>query len=362
MTTLLTIRPPEGDAYRIAFSGSSFVDPASDIDNEIDTTNLWALPGLADAHAHLTMNSINDTKGFNEQAMKSNIPVAAWAHVENGVLLILDKGAGSDISLTSLDHDAAVRPHVEAAGAMIHPRDGYMPGFGAEVEPDDLVEFVRNRAKTSGGWVKIVGDWPRPGVGPLNNYPMETLSEAVDVVHAAGARVAIHSMADSASDAVAAGVDSIEHGPFLTADDLRDLGARGGAWVPTIVNMLYLADMLGHDSTGGKMFLRGLGKMRENLPLAEEIGVTVLAGTDMAVPHGKVAIEAMRLKDFGLSNRAATKATSTDAYAYVGKADSIAIGETADAVFFNENPFDNVDTLDDPQLIIRSGQIVRSSL
>jgi len=274
------------------------------------------------------------------------------------VLLILDKGAGSDLNLTSLDHDADLRPYLEVAGTMIHPRDGYMAGYGVEVEQEDLVEYVRTKAQTRGGWVKIIGDWPRAGLGPVTNYPVEILTEAVNVVHAAGARVAVHTMAASASDAVQAGVDSIEHGPFLTADDLVTLGKRGGAWVPTVVNMLYFADLLGPESSGGKMFLRGLENMRENLPLAEELGITVLAGTDLAVPHGKVAIEAMRLKEYGLSDKAATEAASTSAYAYAGRATSIRRGQSASVVFFKENPFENVTTLRDPQVIVHHGKII----
>lgn len=358
MRTLLTIRPPEGDTYSIGIDGDRFADPDDTMDQRIDTSGLWALPGLADAHTHLTMTSADDLKGITQDTMKENIPAMAWAHVENGVLLILDKGGGSDLNLTSLDHDADLRPYIEVAGSMIHPRDGYAPDFGAEVEPEDLVEFVRTQAQPKGGWVKIIGDWPRRGRGPVTNYPVEILTEAVKVVHAAGARVAVHTMAASASDAVQAGVDSIEHGPFLTPDDLATLGRRGGAWVPTVVNMLYFAGLLGPESSGGKMFLRGLENMRENLPLAERLGVTVLAGTDMAVPHGKVAIEAMRLKEYGLSDRAATEATSTSAYGYVGRSDSIRQGETADVVFFKENPYESVATLRDPQLIIRRGNII----
>ncbi len=358
MKTLLTIRPPEGETYSIGIDGERFVDPKEAMDHEVDTSGLWALPGLADAHTHLTMTSADDLKGITETTMRRNIPAMAWAHVENGVLLILDKGAGSDLNLTSLDHDEDLRPYIEVAGSMIHPRDGYAPDFGAEVEPEELVEYVRSRAQTRGGWVKIIGDWPRRGLGPVTNYPIEILTEAVDVVHAAGARVAVHTMAASASDAVQAGVDSIEHGPFLTVEDLVALGKRGGAWVPTVVNMLYFADLLGAGSSGGKMFLKGLETMRENLPLAEELGVTVLAGTDMAVPHGKVAIEAMRLREYGLSNRAATEAASTSAYAYAGRADSIRQGQTASVVFFKENPFENVGTLEDPQLIIHRGTVI----
>ena len=362
MTTLLTIRPPEGKPYEIALSGTDFVDPNSAIDNAIDTTRLWALPGLADAHAHLTMTRSEDLFGLSEEQMLTNIPATAWAHVEGGVLLILDKGGASDLSLVSLDHDADRRPFIEAAGAIVHPKGGYSDTCGVEVEPDELIAHLRSRVDIRGGWVKLVGDWPRKGRGPVTNYPAELLCEAVDIVHAAGARLAIHTMAHAASDAVTAGVDSIEHGPFLTADDIHRMGQYGGAWVPTVVNMIKFAGLLGHESTGGRMFLEGLENMRENLPLAEELGVTVLAGTDMAVPHGDVAQEAVRLREYGLSNRAAARATSTSAYEYVGKTDTIRPGETADVVFFDENPYDDVATLANPKLIIRRGRIVSSRL
>lgn len=359
MATLITIRQPDVDQFTLAIEGSSFVDPkAVAIDKEIATEHLWALPGLADAHAHLTMTSPLDIRGITEETMAANVPQMAWAHVERGVLLILDKGGGTDLSLMSLDHDADLRPIVEVAGAMIHPDGGYMPGFGVEVEGDDLADHVRNVASMRGGWVKIVGDWPRKGQGPVNNYTLDQLTEAVDIVHSAGARVAVHTMADSASDAVAAGVDSIEHGPFLTEDDLAVLAARGGAWVPTIVNMLDVIEMLGADSTGGRMFQKGLDTMRDNLPIAERLGVTVLAGTDMAVPHGEVSVEARRLHEYGLSHRAAVEATSTKAYEYTGRPDTLGAGQDADVVFFDENPFDDVTVLGRPALVVRRGRLV----
>ena len=342
----------------MAIDGDTFVTPSDDVRTEIDTSALWALPGLADAHAHLTMTSVSDIRGIDEATMLANISRNAWAHVDNGVLLVLDKGGDSDITLVTLDHDADLRPDAYIAAGVIHPAAGYMPGFGDQVEPEDLVEFIRTKAVMRGGWVKIAADWPRRGVGPVTNYPLNTLREAVDVVHEAGARVAVHTMANAASDAVAAGVDSIEHGPFLTIDDLAALGARGGAWVPTLLNMQASIDMLGIDSSGGKILTLGLERMRETIPLAQDLGVVVLAGTDMAVPHGQVAQEAVRLREFGLTDRAATRATSTSAYTYVGRPNSIAAGETADVVFFNENPHEDVSTLLRPELIIHRGRTI----
>lgn len=355
---VLTIRPPEGASYRLGIRGTDFVAPDDDFTSEIETSHLWALPGLADAHAHLTMTDFDDISGITDERMKRNIPPMAWAHVERGILVIIDKGGSSDASLLALDHDADLRPYVEVAGAMIHPDGGYMSGYGAEVEPDALIEYVRNTAETRGGWVKIVGDWPRRGVGPLNNYPLDVLTEAVSIAHSAGARVAVHTMANAASEAVAAGVDSIEHGPFLEAHDIRELAARGGAWVPTVGNQMHWIESLGADSTGGKMFAAGLKQMTENLPLAEEVGLTVLAGSDLAVPHGQIATEARLLRDHGLTNKAATIATSTAAFSYVGRDNPLAPGAIADVVFFAENPYEDVTTLDNPVMVIHRGRLV----
>ncbi len=358
MTTLITIQPPEGEPYGLAIDGTVFVEPDDRVTEQIDTAHLWALPGLADAHAHLTMTALDDIAGTSEETMKANIPITAWAHVERGILVILDKGGNTDATLLSLDHDADLRPYIEVAGAMIHPDDGYMNGYGVEVEPDDLVEHVRSTAATRGGWVKIVADWPRRGTGPVNNYPLDALTEAVAVAHEAGARVAVHTMAHAATDAVAAGVDSIEHGPFLTEEDLRLLAARGGAWVPTIGNQKHWVDALGPESSGGRLFATGLEQMVSNLPLAEEIGLTVLAGSDLAIPHGQIATEARLLRDHGLSDRAATIATSTAAFDYVGRTEWLRPGSTADAVFFPGNPYDDVTTLDRPELIIHRGRVI----
>lgn len=358
----MLIRPPKGDAYELGIAGSLFTEIADSTTEWPDTSALWALPGLADCHAHVSMNSLAEFDAVTDQSMVESMPRNTWAHLDHGVLLVLDKGGKSDMTLATLDHDADLRPYAEAAGAMISPPGGYYGNFGSEVDPEDLVEHIRTKAATKGGWVKLVGDWPRRGVGPVNNWPLAVLAEAVAAAHEAGARIAIHSMAESSADAVAAGVDSIEHGPFLTEYDLKELASRGGAWVPTIVNTLHLRDMLGAESSGGRMFSKGLQQMRENLPIAEQLGVTVLAGTDLAVPHGEVATEALRLHEYGLSDVAAARAASISAYEYIGRPAKPAPGEEADVVFFRENPFETIETLSNPALIIRRGKIVGTKL
>ena len=105
------------------------------------------------------------------------------------------------------------------------------------------------------------------------------------VAHRAGRRVAVHTMAPAGvGPAVAAGVDSIEHGLFLSPMTCPAWPQRGGAWVPTVLGAEAIVEFLGAASSGGTLLRRGVDNLRDLLPEAERLGVTVLAGTDLAVP------------------------------------------------------------------------------
>ena len=362
MRTLITIREPGGRPAPLVVDGDVFANPDDGpIDEEISTEHLYALPGLADCHAHVGMENIGQAGSLTDDDIRSNCIKNAWMQVEGGVLLIADKGSPSDVSLEILDAPPVSRPAMQMAGRMIAPPDGYYPEYGGEVDEAGLVEAVRVATAGPASWVKIIGDWPRRGVGPQANYGEAALRAAVDVAHAARRRVAVHTMApEGIRPAVAAGVDSIEHGLFLSADDLTSLAARNAAWVPTIRGVEAIIGFLGAESSGGKLLSRGVENVRELLPEAERLGMTVLAGTDLAVPHGRVAFEAIRLHELGLSDAAALHAVTRAAYDYLGVAHDFAPGATADVVFVRDDPRENLETLLDPVVIIRSGRIVPS--
>ena len=360
MRTLITIREPGEDPIPLVIEGDRFSDPDDGpIDREIQTGHLYALPGLADCHAHLGLTEVGEMTHIADDEIRSNGVTNAWMQVEGGVLLIADKGSSSDVSLEILDAPPTERPEIQMAGRIIAPPDGYYPGYGHEVEEEGLVEAVRRATGTRASWVKIIGDWPRKGIGPKANYGEAALTKAVEVAHAAGRRVAIHTMAPQGiGPAVAAGVDSIEHGLFLSPDDLPGLAARGGAWVPTVLGADAIIEFLGADSSGGRLLSRGVDNVRGLLPEAERLGVTVLTGTDLAIPHGKVAQEAIRLHGLGLSKPAALHAASAAAYDYLGVAHGFSPGMPANAVFVEGDPQEHLETLLHPRVIIRAGRFV----
>ena len=359
---IVLLRDLDGKEYRLGVADGRFVDPEEALGPVRDFRAHYALSGLADCHTHLSGDGVQDMVEYDGAEILAKMRRNSVVQLENGVLLLVDKGAKFATSLQFLDGDASDRPHLQMAGRMIAVADGYYPDFCTEVE-DDLDAVIA--AAVSGGatWVKLVGDWPRRGRGPVTNFGEAELRRVVAIAHAAGCRVAIHTAApETPSLAVRAGVDSIEHGLFLTAEDLAMLGERGGAWVPTIAAMESTAGLLGPVSSGGRMFAAGLDNVRSLLDVAIAAGVAVLAGTDLALPHGAVAREAERLVAYGLSAPLAVDATSTAAYTYVGMPAGFAVGMPADVVLYPGDPRRDITELQRPAHVMRAGREVFSSL
>lgn len=353
MQLLLHLRRWDQTEVILGLLGDRFVDP-DEVDGPLlDLRGLWCLPGLADCHAHLSADSLDDRHRPSEY---SAIRRRAFAQLEAGVFLLFDKGWSDEAVLRLLDEPPPERPALLAAGRIISGPQGYFEGFAVETDEAGLVEAVA-AANVSGGWVKLIGDWPQKGRGPVINFGEAALAAAVQVVHGAGGRVAIHTMApETPGMAVRAGVDSIEHGLFLSEDDLEVLGPRRGAWVPTVVNVESVAGSMTAGSTGARILGKGLDNVRRLLPRAEELGVTVLCGTDLGLPHGAVSAEAGRLHQFGLSGEATVEAVGPAAYRYSGRR-FLEVGAEADLVLFDEPPSGDVKVLGRPTAGMRAGRI-----
>lgn len=315
----------------------------------------WALPGLVDAHAHLAADRLELLPGEPDEIRRR-----AYACLEKGTFLVVEKGWCDHsvlATLTPMAPDAA--PDIEGAGRMIAVEGGYYSGFAVETDAEGLGDVVRRAVTEGKGWVKLIGDWPRKGRGALPNFSLEALTRAVQVAHGSGARVAIHTMApEVASWAVAAGIDSIEHGLFLTGEDLELLGRTGGAWVPTVLRMEAMVGMLGGESSGGRLIREGIGNITG---LLSEVpaGVSVLTGTDLATGPGEVAREVTALVRMGLAPERAVDSASVTAHRYLGRPDGFGVGDPANAVFFDSDPYQDPAVLERPVAVLRSGKRLR---
>jgi imidazolonepropionase-like amidohydrolase len=351
----VVLRTPGGETVTRDTHDGVWVDPWGTPD-EITPADCWALRGLVDAHAHLAREQMDFAPGDLPGAKRR-----ATMALDAGVGLIYDKG-WRDLTVVRLidELDATERPEIEAAGAIYAVEGGYWEGFARNIEPGAIESEVAEAAVEGRGWVKLVGDWPRKGEGPRPNFSEDELARAVAVAETHGSRVAIHTMArEVPSMAVRAGVHSIEHGLFLTPDDLEMLGARAGIWVPTVLQVESVIRQLGAESSGGRLLAEGLEKVTANLGYAVECGVSVLTGTDLAVGTHQVASEAIRLWELGMAPGAVLDSVAGAGWRALGRPTGFEVGVPANAVLFAEDPGLDPRVLARSRHVVRLGRLVR---
>ena len=303
----------------------------------------YALAGLVDAHAHPTV-ATDEHGPFLAGSEYGAARLAEYA--VGGVTVIRDVGGRSQATLEFARSATAGRPVVTAAGRFLAPVNRYFPRMHSPVAPDELVAAIEAEVTAGATWVKIIGDapeWGADGPAPQSTaatYDLDTLRRAVDAAHAAGARVAVHSnLPDSGLAAI--GADSIEHGKALSHSEIDALGARGGAWTPTLCAVLHHRDSPDPEVRKQADELRE--RLRDHLPYAVAHGVRVLAGTDVV---GTIADEIALLADHGLTAEQAIAAAGSRARDFLG------IHPAGDIVTYDGNP------LQDPGVLARPAAVV----
>lgn len=310
----------------------------------------FAVAGLVDAHAHPTV-ARDEKSPYLADREHGEARLAEYA--ADGVTVIRDAGGRSEVTIPFARIPAEGRPLVTAAGRFLAPPGRYFPRMHTPVRPDELVPAIRAEIAAGAAWVKIIGDFPEWGPdGPVPEsvtatYDPATLRQAVDAAHAAGARVAVHSnLPDSGLTAL--GADSIEHGAGLGRDEIAALGARGGAWTPTLCAMLQGRDSPDPERRKRTEELRE--RLRDGLPYAVAQGVRVLAGTDLA---GTIAEEIALLAGHGLTAEQAIAASGSSAREFLG------IRPAGDIVTYDSDPRDDPAVLARPAAVVVRGFRVR---
>ena len=345
----------------------------------------WLLPGLVDVHTH--PGAVQPGDPFDEAVLRSELA----DHAAAGVLLI--RVPGSAARIPGWAHDTESLPRVQSAGPWLATPGRFLPSWGRHVTEAELAgaaaeeaaaareaASMREAAGQAGGspgtglgtgqaavsapapapaaaagWCKIIGDWTwdEPPV------PLAVLRGVTSAVHAIGGKVSVHCQtAAGCANAVAAGVDSLEHGLHLDPGLLDQMAAQGTALVPTLNAFAASAFRVRAWDPGPRRdsFLAGWAAMPPTARAAHEAGVTVLAGTDTH-PCGTVAEEVERLISAGLSWEAAVGAASWTARAWLGLP-GLTDGAPADLVIYDEDPVAHPDVLHHPRRIILRGQIL----
>jgi imidazolonepropionase-like amidohydrolase len=306
----------------------------------------WLLPGLVDVHTH--PGAENPGAALDEDLLRADLR----AQVDSGVTLIRSPGlAGDPPAWFGQDPDV---PRAVHAGPWLAQHGQFFDGWGRRVDHAELPELAAAQAARS-GWCKVIGDW---GIAD-DPVPEEVLRAVVDRVHAVGGRVAVHSQhANGGAAAVAAGVDSVEHGMCLDPALLPRMAAQGTALTPTlaVLNEAMGRALTRPDSPLKQWLVGGASVHGKLVAAAVEAGVTVLAGTDSR-PHGRLRDEITALVEAGMSTHQALGAASWVARQYLGLP-GLVPGAPADAVVFDEDPRQDLDQLAAPRAVVLRGRVV----
>jgi imidazolonepropionase-like amidohydrolase len=305
------------DNGRIARIENGFTAPAGAI--VVDERGRTVMPGMTDAHVHLTGTSGEPWyQGFTQ---KYSVPYAATVGLthalemaQGGFTTVRDLGGDTSAVIAVRDAVAEGRfpgPRIKVAGAPLSiigghadPATGLPPELAAAMDEAGLdpsvctgaqecQKVVRKLAAAGVDWIKIMatGGVLDPGTRGLEqHFTDEEMKAICDMAHFMGLKVAAHAHGTRGIDAaVRAGVDSIEHGTFIDETGVKDMKARGTYYVATLMAFSGVKNLIGT----GKLAPASEAKAEQTfavwgkgLNLAYRNGVKIALGTDSAVaPH-----------------------------------------------------------------------------
>ncbi|HEY0377325.1 MAG TPA: amidohydrolase family protein [Pyrinomonadaceae bacterium] len=354
----------------------------------IDLSNATVLPGLIDAHTHLTGNP--DQIGY--ASLGISVPREALFGARNarltleaGFTTVRNVGAGgySDIALRDAINDGDIPgPRIDASGPAIGVTGGHCdenllaPQFhytseGVADGVDGVMRKTREIVKYGASVIKIcaTGGVLSKGDSPgAEQFSDEEVRAIVAEAHRLGRKVAAHAHgASGIKQAVLAGVESIEHGSFINDEDIRLMKEHGTYLVPT----LYLADwfMENAQKLNVPPFIMEKAKVvlpsaRVNIARAFKAGVKVAFGTDAAVyPHGLNAHEFAVMVKLGLTPMQAIQAATVNAADLLGWSDrvgAIEAGRYADIIAVRGDPLSDVTELERVRFVMKGGMVVKN--
>lgn len=349
---------------------------------QIVLDDLVAVPGLIDAHVHMTYALPGPSQGdawtelFATAAADRLIgaTVNAKKTLQTGVTSARDLFAfdGVDFYLKALiDSDVIPGPRLFISGEGLHPLT-LVPLPEGE-ERDLVAEFsekAQQRVAAGTDWVKIFATTgSADDLSDQQNFFYPEIKAATDIAHDGGLRVAVHSYGPSAvGDALRAGVDSIDH-PVGLDDDLIELWSKSSTtYVPTIDHNRYYADHRSEYSYDEEMerdLREFVQKNVETLRRAHKAGIRIAMGSDAVMTmFGQNTRELEWFVEAGMTPGEALQAATVNGAALLGKENTLGRlqkGFAADVVAVKGNPLSDIRAITrNVRWVMKAGKIVVS--
>ncbi|MGO8796496.1 MAG: amidohydrolase family protein [Candidatus Sulfotelmatobacter sp.] len=353
----------------------------------IDLPNATVLPGLIDAHTHLTM----DPK-FGYEELGISVPREALIGAKNakrtldaGFTTVRNVAADgfSDVALRDAINAGDVPgPRMLVSGPPLgitggHADNNLLP-FAYHAKSEAICDSpwacraqVRENIKYGADVIKIMasggvlskGDDPQ-----ASQFTLEEMKAIVEEAHRLGRKVAAHAHgAQAILWASQAGVDSIEHGSYIDDAAIAEMKKDGTYLDPTLYCGQWLLDNAAAIHLPDFLLVKAkavIPEAQKNLAHAFASGVKVAFGTDAAVyPHGLNAREFALMVKLGLTPLQAIQAATinaADLLGWSGKVGTLAPGAWADLIAVDGDPLKDVTTLESVKFVMKGGEVVKN--
>ncbi|MBN8826033.1 MULTISPECIES: amidohydrolase family protein [unclassified Spirosoma] len=365
---------------------------ASSQDQVVDLKSKTVLPGLIDMHVHLETQTRRGgaIDGFTSNPADVAFRAARFAKTTllAGFTTVRDLGgSGINVSLRNAINAGLVEgPRVLTAGKSIattgghaDPTNGYRkdlmgdpgPEDGVINGPDDARKAVRQRYKDGSDLIKITATGGVLSNAKDGSGPQFTEEEAKAIVDAAkdyGFSVAAHAHgAEGMKRAIRAGVQTIEHGTFMDDETIELFKKHGTYFVPTIIAGKTVADSAKHFGYYTALVTPkalAIGpKIQATFAKAYKAGVKIAFGTDAGVfIHGYNAKEFEYMVEAGMPSVEAIKSallTNAKLLNMDAQIGSIESGKFADIIAVDENPLQNIKTLQAVKFVMKDGKVYK---
>ena len=359
-------------------------------DNFLDLRGLTVMPGLMDMHVHFggEYQSKAERPVKVERETEAILATAhAYTTLKAGFTTVRQVGDSGLVAISLRDaikNGYVIGPRIFTSGKSIATTGGHAdPTNGKAIDdyeyptPEDGVingpyeafTAVRQRYKDGADGIKLTVTGGVLSVAKSGDNPQFTEEEVDAVVKAAkdyGMWVAVHAHgSEGMKRAVIAGVDSVEHGTFMTEEVMDLMIERGTYYVPTISAGEFVAEKSKIDNYFPEIVRPKAASVGPQIGgtfgRAYKKGVKIAFGTDVGVqPHGTNWKEFVYMNQYGMPAIETIVAATIETAKLLGESDtlgSISVGKIADIIAISGNPLEDMNDMQNVEFVMKNGRV-----